>query len=73
MVRLAAKNWATHGNILGSNDIMKLMLERDLMVLGLSDGVLCAATVVGYVLQRLILNNYLKWNTEGWIIQNVGS
>src|SRR5580700_2616930 len=50
----AAKNWQMYGNILGTNEIIGLMLQRDLIVLGLSDGVMCAATGVGWILQRLI-------------------
>jgi hypothetical protein len=68
----AAKNWQMYGNILGTNEIVGLMLQRDLMVLGLSDGVMCAATGFCWILQRFILAGYISWNREGWIIQNVG-
>lgn len=71
MIQIAAKNWQAHGNILGTNEILSTMLHRDLMVLGVSDGVLCAATGFGWILQRLILRGYLSWDSTGWIIQNV--
>lgn len=71
MIQIAAKNWQAHGNILGTNEILGIMLHRDLMVLGLSDGVLFAATAFGWVLQRLILKDHLSWDSIGWIIQNV--
>jgi sterol O-acyltransferase len=71
MIQIAAKNWQAHGNILGTNEILGIMLHRDLMVLGLSDGVLFAATGFGWILQKLILRGWLSWDSTGWIIQNV--
>ncbi|KAE9378053.1 hypothetical protein N431DRAFT_328731 [Stipitochalara longipes BDJ] len=71
MIKLAAENWRQHGNILGSNEIMGLMFHRDVMVLGLSDGVMCGVTGFGLVLQKLILGGYLSWDREGWIIQSI--
>jgi sterol O-acyltransferase len=71
MIQTAAKNWQAHENILGTNEILGIMLHRDLMVLGISDGVLCAATGFGWILQKLILKGYLSWDSTGWIIQNV--
>lgn len=68
---MAAKNWAAHGNILGTNEIMGIMLHRDLLVLGISDGVMCASTGFGWLLQKLVLKGYISWDREGWIIQNV--
>ncbi|KAK2625274.1 hypothetical protein QTJ16_005643 [Diplocarpon rosae] len=70
-IRLAAENWVKYGNILGTNEIAGLMFHRDVMVLGLSDGVMCGATGFGLVLQRLIRKNVISWNKEGWIIQSV--
>jgi sterol O-acyltransferase len=69
--QLFVANWQQHGSILGSNEIMEIMFHRDVMVLGLSDGVMCAATGFGLGLQRLIQKGYLSWNREGWIIQSV--
>jgi hypothetical protein len=71
MIQIAAKNWQAHGHILGTNEILGIMLHRDLMVLGLSDGVLFAATGFGWILQKLILRGYLSWDSTGWIIQSV--
>lgn len=71
MIRLAAQNWAVYGNILGSNEILGLMLRRDLLVLGLSDGVLFITTGFGWALQKLVQKEYITWDKEGWIIQNV--
>ncbi|KAH8596388.1 MBOAT, membrane-bound O-acyltransferase family-domain-containing protein [Bisporella sp. PMI_857] len=70
MLRTAAENWRQHGNILGTNEIMGLM-SRDLIVLALSDGALCAATGFGWLLQKLIFRGIISWNKEGWIIQSV--
>lgn len=72
-VQLLAYNYQKHGNPLGSNEIIGLMFRRDVMVLGLSDGVLCAATGFGLVLQQLIYRGLISWNKEGWIIQSVSA
>jgi sterol O-acyltransferase len=69
--QLFVANWQQHGSILGSNEIMGLMFRRDVMVLGLSDGVMCAATGFGLILQKIIQLGYLSWNREGWVIQSV--
>jgi sterol O-acyltransferase len=71
MLKLAAENWQNYGNILGTNEIMGLMFHRDVMVLGLSDGVMCAATGFGLIMQKLIVKGVISWNKEGWIIQSV--
>ncbi|PQE09206.1 MBOAT family protein [Rutstroemia sp. NJR-2017a BBW] len=41
VTQLAAENWMKYGNILGTNEIMRMAFHRDVMVLGLSDGVMC--------------------------------
>ena len=41
------------------------------MVLGLSDGVICAATGFGLLLQDMIFREFLSWDKQGWIIQSV--
>jgi hypothetical protein len=71
MIKLAAENWRQHGNILGSNEIMGLMFHRDVMVLGLSDGVMCGVTGFGLILQKLVFKGFLSWDRQGWIIQSV--
>lgn len=71
MIQVAAENWRKYGNILGTNEIMGLMFHRDVLVLGLSDGVMCAVTGFGLVLQNLVFNSTISWNKEGWIIQSV--
>jgi len=43
------------------------------MVLGISDGILCAATGFGLILQKLIFRGVISWNKQGWIIQSVCS
>ncbi|TGO38641.1 hypothetical protein BHYA_0070g00100 [Botrytis hyacinthi] len=70
VLQLAFANWRVHGNILGTNEIMKMMFHRDVIVLGLSDGVMCFSTGFGLVLQKLIHRGYIDWNREGWVIQS---
>ncbi|KAE9988498.1 hypothetical protein EG328_010537 [Venturia inaequalis] len=37
LVRIAALNWKTYGNILGSAEVFHVMFDRDIIVLGLTD------------------------------------
>ncbi|KAK1477220.1 MBOAT family protein [Colletotrichum cuscutae] len=71
VTRIAATNWRATGNPLGTNEIMKTMFRRDVVVLLASDGVLCAITGVSWVLQRLVFAGYIDWDRSGWIIQNI--
>lgn len=64
-------NYASHGHILGSNEILEMMVRRDLVVLGLSDGVLCGVTGFSWLLQKAISKGWLHWDDKGWIIQGV--
>ncbi|TID22288.1 MBOAT-domain-containing protein [Venturia nashicola] len=71
LVRIAAQNWKMYGNILGSAELFHVMFDRDIVVLGLTDGVMCVGTMFGLGLQKVILKGYLSWNRHGWIIQNL--
>ena len=42
-----------------------------MVVLFISDGVMCALTGVSWVIQRLVLRDILDWNRTGWVLQNV--
>ncbi|SMQ51700.1 unnamed protein product [Zymoseptoria tritici ST99CH_1A5] len=69
--QVAMKNWRDYGSILGRNQVMKLMFSRDVLVLGLTDGVMYAATFEGYFFQKLVRRGYISWAKSGWIIQNI--
>lgn len=71
LLRISANNWRLHGSIFGGNEIVRLMLSRELFNLGIADGLLCASTGVSLLLQIVIAKGYLRWNRSGWIIQNV--
>lgn len=71
MIQTGLNNYATHGNIMGSNEIFHIMVRRDLIVLGLSDGVLFVTTGFGWLLQLAIVKGLISWNGTGWIIQGV--
>lgn len=71
LLRVAARNWKTYGSVLGRNEIWNIMFERDVVVLGLTDGVMCAATAFGFALQKAIVNGYLTWEGSGYIIEHV--
>lgn len=69
--QVSLKNWREYGSILGSNQIMKMMFSHDVFVLGLTDGVMCAATLEGYLFQLLVQKGYINWGRGGWVIQNI--
>lgn len=69
--QLAMRNYRDYGSILGRNQVMKMMFSRDVVVLGLTDGVMCATTFQGVLFQKLIRNGYINWAKSGWIIQNL--
>lgn len=72
LMKLAASNWKTYGSIFGPNQILAMMFHRDVFVLGITDGLMCASTLFCLVLQKAIVAGYLSWDRSGWIIQNVG-
>ena len=51
--------------------MLHIMFERDIIVLGLTDGVMVGATMFSLALQVLIKNKWISWRRTGWIIQNV--
>jgi sterol O-acyltransferase len=71
LVRVAAQNWRQYGSVLGQAEIFHLMFERDVIVLGLTDGAMTAATLFGVALQKIIAKGYFSWNKYGWILQNI--
>ncbi|PSR76895.1 MBOAT family protein [Coniella lustricola] len=71
MLKTGAENWKNTGSPLGTNDIMKSMFQRDVVLLLLSDGIMCGLTGFSWLLQLLIFKGYIDWDGAGWIIQNV--
>ena len=71
LIKVAADNWRHYGSIFGRNEIVRLMLSRDVMILGITDGIMCGITVVSLMIQTLVYRGYLSWSRSGWIIQNV--
>lgn len=71
VVRIAADNWRRHGSPLGTNEIMRAMFARDVLVLLLADGAMCALTGVSWLIQRAVRRGWLDWDREGWVLQNV--
>lgn len=70
-VQVAMRNWREYGSILGGNQVMKLMLSRDIVLLGCTDLLMCLATLEGYVFQKLVQYCWINWAKTGWIIQNL--
>jgi len=71
VVKIGADNWKSYGSPLGTNEIMQSMFRKDLLVLLVADGVLCAMTGVSWLLQRAVKAGYVDWDRTGWVIQNV--
>jgi sterol O-acyltransferase len=69
--QVSLKNRRDYGSVLGPNNIMKMMFSHDVFVLGITDGVLCAATFITCFLQLLVCKGYINWSKTGWIIQNL--
>ncbi|USW56106.1 Putative membrane bound O-acyl transferase, MBOAT [Septoria linicola] len=70
-VQVALRNWRDYGSILGGNQVLKLMMSRDVVLLGVTDLIMCLATLEGYVFQKLIQHHWISWSRSGWIIQNI--
>ncbi|KAG6015293.1 hypothetical protein E4U54_003782 [Claviceps lovelessii] len=71
VLKISVTNCMMYGTPLGSNEIMKNMFRRDVLVLLLSDGIMCASTAVSWVIQRLVYHRVLDWDRSGWIVQNI--
>lgn len=73
LLKMCAKNYRDHGSVVvwGNNEIIRLMFSKDVLVLGISDFVLCWSTMFCLGLQRVIRAGYIRWNGLGWVIQNV--
>ncbi|KAK5168713.1 Sterol O-acyltransferase 2 (Sterol-ester synthase 2) [Saxophila tyrrhenica] len=70
-VQVAMHNYRDYGSILGTNQIAKMMFSHDLLVLGLTDGVMCATCAVTMFLQILVRRGWLHWEKGGWVVQNI--
>lgn len=71
LIQISANNWRTYGSIFGHNEIVRLMFSRDVIVLGVTDGIMCASTVFCLFLQKIIASGHLSWDRSGWVLQNV--
>ena len=70
-VQFSMHNYRDYGSILGTNQMMKIMFSHDVFVLGLTDGVMFVTTAVSFFIQKLVLKGWLRWDREGWVIQNL--
>ncbi|OQD79555.1 hypothetical protein PENANT_c048G03635 [Penicillium antarcticum] len=71
LLKVMANNWRIHGTIWGKNEIIRLMFAKDVLVLGLTDLILCWSTLFCLVVQRAVWKGYLRWSGAGWLIQNI--
>ncbi|CAL5874884.1 uncharacterized protein PFLUO_LOCUS9186 [Penicillium psychrofluorescens] len=71
LVKVAANNWRIYGTLWGKNEILCLMFHKDVLVLGVTDLVLCWSPTLCLVLQWAVFKGYLRWSRTGWIVQNI--
>jgi sterol O-acyltransferase len=71
VVKSAMKNYRAFGNILGRNELAQLMFQRDVAVMGLTDGAMFLGTFEGWLMQNLVQKRWINWASTGWIIQNI--
>lgn len=71
LLRVAVHNHRVTGSVLGENQLMKMMFSREIISLGLTDGLMFLSTALGWCLQIIIHKGYLSWNRSGWILQNL--
>ena len=71
LLKVGANNWRANGSVFGRNEIVTMMFHRDVVVLGLTDGFMCASTALCLILQKATIEGHISWNKQGWIIQNV--
>jgi sterol O-acyltransferase len=71
MLQLFLENYQKYGSVLGGNQIVQMMFQRDVMVLVLSSAGVCMTSLFGLILQKTIQKRHLGWNGSGWIIQGV--
>ncbi|KAL2017858.1 hypothetical protein VTK56DRAFT_1603 [Thermocarpiscus australiensis] len=72
VVRIGADNWRRcGGNPLGTAEIVRTMFGRDVVVMLVADGVMCALTGVSWAFQRAVRKGWVDWDREGWVLQNV--
>jgi sterol O-acyltransferase len=71
LFRVAMQNLKTQGSIFGASEILHMMYDRDLLVMGMTDGAMTLATMFCWLLQKIISKGYLRWDGSGWILQSL--
>ncbi|KAF2687622.1 sterol o-acyltransferas-like protein 2 [Lentithecium fluviatile CBS 122367] len=72
LIRIAAQNYKDQGSVFGKAEILHLMVDRDLILLLVTDGLMCICSVVFCLaLQKCIAKEYLTWDGAGWVVQSV--
>ncbi|KAF2664519.1 acyl-CoA/sterol acyltransferase [Microthyrium microscopicum] len=71
LLKVAASNYKVYGSVVGKAEMLHFMFDRDVIILGLTDGVMVGSTVVGLGLQKAVAKEWISWRRTGWIIQNL--
>jgi sterol O-acyltransferase len=71
LLKIAAQNYRTTGSVLGKAEILHLMFERDIIVLGVTDAVMVGSTIFSFLLQKTVQYKWISWRRTGWVVQNI--
>ncbi|KAF2108324.1 MBOAT, membrane-bound O-acyltransferase family-domain-containing protein [Lophiotrema nucula] len=71
LIKVAAQNYKDQGSIFGRAEIWHMMVDHDLLVLLITDGLMALSTGFGFLLQKAIASGYLFWSRSGWLIQSI--
>ncbi|KAH0538472.1 hypothetical protein FGG08_004921 [Glutinoglossum americanum] len=71
ILKIVGDNWRTYGSVFGRNEMIHMMFSREVAVLGVTDGIMCAGTVMGLLLQKAVSRGWIQWSKAGWVIQSV--
>ncbi|KAF2005792.1 sterol o-acyltransferas-like protein 2 [Amniculicola lignicola CBS 123094] len=71
LCKIAAQNYRNTGSVFGRSEMLHLMVDRDLFLLLVTDGVMVFSTGLSFVLQKAIAKDYLTWSGSGRTIQSL--
>jgi sterol O-acyltransferase len=68
-IRTILVSYRTTGKLFGQQILT--ILGKDLLVLGLTDGVMFASTFLNVLVQKAVYKHWISWNGLGWKLQHV--
>jgi sterol O-acyltransferase len=71
LCKVAANNWRVHRSVLGNAEVLHMVFDRNVLVLGVTDLVMVASTATGLGLQKLVAARWVSWRRTGRVVQNL--